>query len=228
MMPALVIFDCDGVLIDSEAIACRVLRDVLAEAGAVYDLEEVAERFTGWSDATVAAVVAEERGIVLSESFPHLVAQRAVAAFESDLQAVGGAHALLSRFAWPKCVASNSAMGRLERSLEIAGLRDFFAKDAVFSADLVARPKPEPDLHLHAARTMGAPPDLCLVIEDSPSGVRAARAAGMTVCGFTGAGEAGRAKSEELRDLGACAVIGNLIDVPEVIAALDEGAPTYS
>lgn len=225
MKTALVIFDCDGVLIDSEAIACRVLREALAEAGAHFGLDEVTERFAGWSDADVAAAVLEERGIALGDDFPLAVARRAVTAFERELRAVDGAPGLLEAFPWLKCVASNSVRERLERSLEIVGLRSLFPHGAIFSAEAVARPKPAPDLHLHAASRMGVTPDRCLVIEDSASGVRAARAAGIAVCGFTGAGHSAPGQAERLRALGAFAVIDDLLDVPKIIASLDVETP---
>ena len=218
----LVIFDGDGVLVDSEALSCQVLADLLTELGCPTDGVEVARRFAGLTDGAIAAQVAADRGIVLPDDFARQVSRRAVAAFEGRLEAVPGAHEAVAATAAPRCVASNSAPDRLERSLEIVGLRHHFPADGLYASALVDRPKPAPDLHLFAAAAQGADPARCVVIEDSATGVSAAVAAGMTVVGFVGAGhiEDQARHAERLRQVGASRVIDDLCDLTATLAAL--------
>ena len=218
----LVIFDCDGVLVDSEALSCAVLAELLTELGCPTDGPEVARRFAGLTDRAIAAQVTAERGIVLPEDFARQVSRRAIAAFEGRLQAVPGAHEAVAAATGPRCVASNSGPARLERCLEIVGLRDRFPADGLFSSAQVAQPKPAPDLHLHAAAAFAAEPGRCVVIEDSATGVAAAVAAGMTAIGFVGAGhiENRHRHAARLREEGAGRVIDDLRDLSAALAVL--------
>ena len=213
----LVIFDCDGVLIDSEALACRVVAETLSELGQAYGAAEIAARFAGFTDRDLATVIERERGVTLPSDFPEQVAARAVQLFETELQAIAGAEEVLEALPQPKCVASNSLPDRLARSLEIAGLRHFFGRDALFSAALVAQPKPAPDLHIYAAGVMGAAPARSVVIEDSPTGIAAARAAGMCAIGFTGASHVREGHAEKLKEAGAHEVAACFQDLPGLL-----------
>jgi HAD superfamily hydrolase (TIGR01509 family) len=209
----LVIFDCDGVLIDSEPMAARAVSDELA----LWDLDlppaEIARRFAGWTDGHIAMFLREERGSRLPEDFPARVAQRALSLFEEELAAMPGAAELLARHQGARCVASNSGRARLRRALEIVGLLGAFAPDALFSAEQVARPKPSPDLPRLAARSMGCAAQHCLVIEDSASGVRAARAAGMRVVGFIGGSHVAPDHGQALAEAGASAVVKDFAEL---------------
>jgi len=222
MPPDLVIFDCDGVLIDSEALSCGVVAEMLTEHGYPIDAHAAAARFAGLADREIAALVSQECGLAMPEDFAERVSARATLAFEGRLQAMPGAAAVLAGLPHRRCVASNSLPNRLARALEIAGLAVHFPPGALFSSAMVARGKPAPDLHLHAAAAMGAAPARCVVIEDSPTGVTAARVAGMAVIGFVGAGHiADRgAHADRLRAEGAARIAQRFEEIPEALAAL--------
>ena len=184
MRPELVIFDCDGVLIDSEVISAGVLVELAAEAGIAFDAAHVREHFLGRSFPAVAQSIRDDFGIPLPADFEARYRARLLERFESELRPTQGIVKLLARLAVPACVATSSSPPRAARSLAIAGLDGFLPH--VFTASLVPRGKPAPDLFLHAAAAMGVPPERCLVIEDSRPGLLAARAAGMEAAYFTG------------------------------------------
>ncbi|WP_103255705.1 HAD family hydrolase [Tabrizicola aquatica] len=181
----LVIFDCDGVLIDSEIISARMLVQELARLGVVIDLAYVARHFLGRSYPTVMATIRREFGLDLAPSFEEAYREELLAAFRRELTVMPGVTDVLDALAVPWCVATSSSPRRAEMSLELAGLRDRVG-DRLFTASQVANGKPAPDLFLFAAARMGVVPDRALVIEDSLTGLRAAQAAGMQVWQFTG------------------------------------------
>ena len=186
--PALVIFDCDGVLVDSERISVRVGTAIVGEHGWRLTEEDFAERFVGCSAAEFERGIAEQLGVDLARAWDERYGHRFREAFESELDAVHGVAEVLAALAAkgvPTCVASNSDHRHIEHVLELAGLHHRLA-GRVFSAHDVAAGKPAPDLFLHAARTMGAAPEDCVVVEDSPFGAMAARAAGMRCYGYVG------------------------------------------
>jgi HAD superfamily hydrolase (TIGR01509 family) len=182
----LVIFDLDGVLVDSEPISSRVTAAALAEAGIEISAAEVCERFLGVSTASMLRALEAEHGRRLPETFQENLRARILTAFEHELEPVPGVADLLDDLAVDRCVASSSHPERIRRSLELAGLLERFAPH-LFSAAMVSAGKPAPDLFLLAAARMATEPARCLVVEDSEVGIRAAKAAGMTVFGFTGA-----------------------------------------
>lgn len=181
----LVIFDCDGVLIDSEVISAAVLIELAAEAGIRFDADHVRDNFLGRSFPTVARSIREHFGVALPEDFERRYRSRLLERFEDDLRPTEGLADLLPRLTVPACVATSSSPERAARSLAIVGLDRLLPH--VFTASLVARGKPAPDLFLHAAREMGVAPERCLVIEDSPPGLIAARAAEMQLAFYAGA-----------------------------------------
>jgi HAD superfamily hydrolase (TIGR01509 family) len=181
----LVIFDCDGVLIDSEIISARMLIEELARLGVVIDLDHVARHFLGRSYPTVMAEIRRDFHLDLPPEFEDRYRDSLLAAFRRDLRIMPGVLAVLDDLAVPCCVATSSSPRRVETSLELTGLAGRM-QDRVFTASQVARGKPAPDLFLLAAKTMGHAPARTLVIEDSLTGVRAALAAGMTVWRFVG------------------------------------------
>lgn len=185
MPTELVIFDCDGVLIDSEVISARMLIAELAGYGVTIDMGFVARKFLGRSYPTVLKEVRETFGIVLPDRFETDYRARLLAAFETGLRVMPGVVEVIENLGVPCCVATSSSAVRARRSLEICGLDALFGP-RLFTASMVDRGKPAPDLFLHAARAMGATPDACLVIEDSVMGLAAGRAAGMEVWRFTG------------------------------------------
>lgn len=181
----LVIFDCDGVLVDSERIAVAVDVVVLAELGWVMSEAEVVERFMGRTDEYMVSQIEAHLGRPLpagwEERFQHLYRE----AFEARLTPVPGVLEALDEIATPTCVASSGTHERIRYTLGLTGLYPRFA-GRIFSASDVARGKPAPDLFLHAATRMGADPSECAVVEDSRYGIEAARAAGMRAFGYAG------------------------------------------
>lgn len=181
----MVIFDCDGVLIDSEIISAQMLIAALADRGVQIDLDYVGQHFLGRSYPTVMRVIRESFGLDLPPAFEDEYRARLMAAFEGGLRIMPGAREVLTGMAMPWCVATSSSAMRARRSLQIVEL-EAMVRDRLFTAGDVKNGKPAPDLFLYAAAKMGVPPEGCLVIEDSLNGIRAAKAAGMKVWRFTG------------------------------------------
>jgi len=182
----LVIFDCDGVLVDSEPLANRVLHRLLESAGLRMTLEEVMRAYIGRTRQGCIDLTEEKLGRRVPASFVADWNALLFETFRRELQPVPGVVELLAQLSVPYCVASNSGSDRVLVALGATGLLERF-EGRIFTADEVARPKPAPDLFLHAARTMGFEPARCTVVEDSATGVRAAVAAGMAVLGYAGA-----------------------------------------
>jgi HAD superfamily hydrolase (TIGR01509 family) len=188
--PRLVIFDCDGVLVDSEPIAMRILLEALEAEGLHLDAATGYDRFLGRSLANIREMLAADFGLDLSDAVLADMRLRLYAAFRAGLAPARGVRAALEALPQPRCVASSSQPGRIRLSLEVTGLLQHF-EGRIFSAAMVPHGKPAPDLFLLAARTMGFAPGDCLVVEDSPAGIRAARAGGMRVVAFIGGSHAG-------------------------------------
>lgn len=181
---SLVIFDCDGVLVDSEPLSLSVLSEALTRQGLPADIPYVTRHFLGRQLSTVRTH-ASSRQLDLSPEFERDLNARLVQRFHDELRPVPHMADTLAGLGIPCCVASSSHLARVRLSLDVTGLEPFFGGH-VYTAEMVARGKPDPDLFLYAARRMGVAPADCLVIEDSRYGVLAARAAGMEVWGFTG------------------------------------------
>jgi HAD superfamily hydrolase (TIGR01509 family) len=181
----LVIFDCDGVLVDSEPIAVRVDVAMLAEVGVPMSEAEVIERFVGRSPQLIVAAVEAELGHAVPDGWFDRGEERIRAAYVHELTPVDGVVEALAQITEPVCVASSSGHESLRFKLELTGLYSRF-EGRIFSATEVANGKPAPDLFLHAASRMGAAPGDCVVVEDSRYGVEAARAAGMDVLAYAG------------------------------------------
>ncbi|MFF2517767.1 HAD family hydrolase [Streptomyces sp. NPDC058086] len=184
----LVIFDNDGVLVDSEPISNTILAAYLTELGHPTSYEESIRDYMGSAMHRIHELVLERSGQRLPEEFDDVFHGRVFAAFERELQPVPGAVQLLEKLAAdevPYCVASSGSHERIRVGHRKTGLDRWFDEGRVFSSQDVGRGKPAPDLFLHAAERMGVAPHRCVVVEDSPLGVRAANAAGMDVYGFT-------------------------------------------
>jgi HAD superfamily hydrolase (TIGR01509 family) len=181
----LVIFDCDGVLVDSEYLSATMLIEVFAEIGITLDLPFVYANFVGHSFATVASKYARLHGTNVPENFEYDYRVRLLQSFEGRLKAMANIETVLDSLMVPYCLASGSSPTRVKRSLEIAGLINRF-EGRVFTTNMVKRGKPEPDIFFHAAKAMNVHPHNCLVVEDSTTGVTAAKAAGMLTWQFTG------------------------------------------
>lgn len=214
----LLIFDCDGVLVDSEVLACRAVSEALAEFGLSLPVDEVAERFLGRSTKDMYAALETDWGCVLSDDVRGRIRARSRELFDRELQPVLGIAAALDALAGPRCVASSSGPEAIAYKLGRTDLLRCFAPAALFSAHMVSRGKPEPDLFLHAAERMGMSAGRCLVIEDSVPGVTAAKSAGMSVFGFTGASHCRAGHAERLSAAGAELVFAEMDVLPSLIA----------
>jgi HAD superfamily hydrolase (TIGR01509 family) len=181
----LVIFDCDGVLIDSERLAIRVEMEALRELGWALSEAEVIARFMGRSDREGRAIIEAHLGRRLPDGWTEQIGRQYRQAFDAELTPVDGVREALDQITLPTCVASSGTHEHLRYTLSLTGLYDRFA-GRIFSADDVAAGKPAPDLFLHAASEMAADPAGCVVVEDSRPGVEAARAAGMRALAFAG------------------------------------------
>ncbi|WP_338896707.1 HAD family hydrolase [Streptomyces sp. TG1A-60] len=184
----LVIFDNDGVLVDSEEISNRLLAEYLTELGHPTSYEESIRDYMGSAMHRIHELVLQRTGETLPEDFDDVFHRRVFAAFERELQPVPGVVAVLEKLVAdevPYCVASSGSHERIRVGHRKTGLDRWFVEGLVFSSQDVGRGKPSPDLFLHAAARMGVAPERCAVVEDSPLGVRAGRAAGMDVYGFT-------------------------------------------
>ena len=218
MKPSLVIFDCDGVLIDSELIACRVDAECLTEIGFPTTADFIHENFIGLSSRVMFERVERDHGRKLPSDFPAILQQRLAAAFTEELEAMAGVADMLPSLGIKACVASSSQPERLHHTLTVTGLWPHFAPH-VFSATMVRNGKPAPDLFLYAAERMNVAPDDCVVVEDSRAGVAAGRAAGMRVLGFTGGSHCAPNHAEILREAGAGQVFDHMTRLPELLAA---------
>lgn len=221
--PALVIFDCDGVLVDSEVLAAESLVEAFAAIGRVITMDHVYSRFLGRAFSTIEADHRAATGVDLPADFKDRQWATLERLFEARLRAIPGIEALvalLERRHIPFCIASSSTPERIRRSLELVGLRDRFG-ERIFSATQVRNGKPAPDLFLLAAAAMGAEPAGSLVIEDSPSGILAAKAAGMVAWGFTGGSHHVHLDGDRtLRECGADWVAAAMSDIGLRIEAM--------
>ncbi len=209
----MVIFDCDGVLVDSERLTHQVVVDMLAEHGVALSFDEAVDRFIGMSMANGLVHLKALLGGDLPADFLPEMGRRTRAAFRAGLTSVPGVAAVLDGLQRPFCVASNGNHAKVNFTLGHTGLLPRFA-GRIFTADDVDRPKPAPDLFLLAARTLGALPAHTTVVEDTPTGVAAARAAGMRVIGFAAMTPAGR-----LQAAGADAIAHDMATVATLLAA---------
>ncbi|MQS11669.1 HAD family hydrolase [Streptomyces kaniharaensis] len=207
----MVIFDCDGVLVDSEVIAARVQMRLGAELGWPLTEAEVVELFIGRSEASNHAVVAERLGAATADLWRKRFVELHAEAVDAELAPVAGLPEALAAITLPTCVASSGSHEKMRHTLGRTGLYEHFA-GRIFSATEVGRGKPAPDLFLHAARTMGVDPAACVVVEDSLPGVQAARAAGMRAFGYAG----GLTPADRLAGPGTV-VIDDMRKLPELI-----------
>lgn len=210
----LVIFDCDGVLVDSEVISSGVLAQMLTREGLPTTLRDARRDYQGLLLADVLARAEAKLGRPLSASWLAEFEHERAQAFRRELKPVPGAADTVRRVmaaGIEVCVASQGKLAKTQLTLGLTGLRDLFPPDALFSAESVARPKPDPALFQHAAAMMSATPSACTVIEDTASGVTAAVAAGMRAIGYA-------ADSDEhaLRDAGG-EIIHSLHQLPQLL-----------
>jgi HAD superfamily hydrolase (TIGR01509 family) len=208
----LVIFDCDGVLVDSELITNRIFVRMLNELGLTLSLSDMFEQFVGRSMPQCLAVVTELLGRPVPDNFVEEFQHRSAAALRSELKAVADIETVLAALRVPFCVASSGTHEKMRTTLGITGLLPQFA-GRMYSVTEVARSKPHPDVFLHAASQQGVAPAACAVIEDTPTGVRAGVAAGMTVFGYCAL-----TPGPSLIAAGAHHTFGRMRDLPALLA----------
>ena len=211
----LVIFDCDGVLVDSEPITNRVFAKMLNELGIAISLEDIFERFVGRSMPQCLEILAKLLGRPVPQHFVEEYQTRSTTALKSELKAVPDIETVLAAMRVPYCVASSGTHEKMHTTLGITGLLPQF-RGKMYSVTEVAQSKPFPDVFLHAARQHGVMPADCAVIEDTPTGVRAGVAAGMTVFGYCAL-----TPKQRLIEAGAHHTFERMRDLPSLISAAD-------
>jgi HAD superfamily hydrolase (TIGR01509 family) len=211
-LPDLVIFDCDGVLVDSEVISSRIYMESLAELGVVLTLEEMMTLGIGKNAVTLAVAIEQEFGVILPAGFVEGRRARIMEAFTDELRPIDGIPELLAALKLKRCVASNSHIDRVRHALTTTGLMPHLAPH-LYTAGMVERGKPAPDLFLYAAQQHDVRPERCLVIEDSLSGVVAALVAGMPVIGFVGGSHCRPGHADAMRDAGCVEVFTRMAEV---------------
>ncbi|MGJ5040544.1 MULTISPECIES: HAD family hydrolase [unclassified Bradyrhizobium] len=223
----LVIFDCDGVLVDSEVISCQTHADVLSLCGYPITTEQVFARFLGRSLKQAKLEVEAELGRSLPDDFNPKLQDRLFRAFEQDLAAIDGIAEALDTIDVPVCVASSGSHQRMRVSLGATRLYDRLAPH-IFSSSQVENGKPAPDLFLFAAAQMKARPAACVVVEDSTAGIRGGVAAGMTVLGFHGGSHCRPGHADDLRAAGATVVFDDMRQLPAILSRLAEKKPAIA
>ncbi|MGZ3350656.1 MAG: HAD family hydrolase [Xanthobacteraceae bacterium] len=216
----LVIFDCDGVLVDSEVISCRAHAQTLTRHGYPITADQVLDRFLGVSDREARQTIETEIGRKLPDDFEAQVKQATLQFYAGDLRAISHVGEAIAAIGLPKCVASSGTPEKIRHGLSCTGLYDRLAPH-IFSATQVARGKPAPDLFLFAAGQMQVSPERCLVIEDSVPGITGARAAGMTVLGFHGGSHCRPGHADTLRAAGAVMAFDDMRQLPDLIRQID-------
>ena len=218
----LVIFDCDGVLVDSEVISCRAHAETLTRHGYPITTDQVLDRFLGVSDREARIIVEAELGRNLPRDFEAQMKQATLQRYADDLPTIPYVGEVVAAIGLKKCVASSGTPEKIRHGLECARLYDLLAPN-IFSASQVERGKPAPDLFLFAASQMRAVPAQCIVIEDSIPGITGALAAGMTVLGFHGGSHCRPGYDETLRAAGAALTFDDMRQLPGLIARIDAG-----
>jgi len=215
----LVICDCDGVIVDSEILAEQVLLDLLSAYAPRADVSLLLRESFGLSSSDILKIAESRFGIALPAGLPAEVREKTDALIAESVQPIPGIKAALDQIDLPLAVVSNSLYRSVANSIRRAGLDDRVA-GKIFSADMVALPKPAPDLYLLASASMGVPPERCLAIEDSSAGAKAAMAAGMRVIGFVGASHVPPTHAAHLIGMGVVAITHQMSDLPSLVKQL--------
>jgi HAD superfamily hydrolase (TIGR01509 family) len=215
----LVICDCDGVIVDSEILAEQVLLDVLGVHAPRADIELLLREGFGLSSEAILKLAEGRFGVTLSPEFAAEVRARTDALIAESVQPIAGVKSALEQIDLPLCVVSNSFHPSVVNSIRRAGLTERVA-GKIFSADMVAHPKPAPDLYLLASASMGVAPERCVAIEDSLAGVKAALAAGARVIGFVGASHVPPTHAATLLEIGVVAVVKHMTELPALVRTL--------
>lgn len=218
MEPKYLISDCDGVLIDSEILAAEVMVEYLTGLGARVSMDEYLRQWSGTTFRGILEAFSQQQGIAVPADCVKEVLHLHESAVDR-VQPIRGTRQAYEQVALPKAVVSNSYKWQVEAAVAFVEMGHLF-EDRVFTAEMVARPKPHPDVYLHAAQTLGISPQEVIVVEDSKAGVQAAVAAGMQVIGFTGASHILDGHDEVLRNLGAKLIVPDMALLPQAVAQL--------
>lgn len=213
----LVIFDFDGVLIDSEVIGCQIWSDQLMARNIPVSLDNMLENYSGKTGTLICQEIEQDYNCKLPENFLEMLNEQVENMMESDLKAVPYVHETLAKTDVPMCVASGSRPKRLFQCLRVVGLEGWFSKDNTFSSHEVKNGKPAPDIFLYAASKMNKNSRNCIVVEDSIAGTQAGKAAGMPVFGFVGGSHCKPTHAGKLRDAGADLIFNDFRELPELI-----------
>jgi HAD superfamily hydrolase (TIGR01509 family) len=218
----LIIFDCDGVLVDSEIIAHQLLAQMMTDLGHPMTTAESVQKFAGRNLADILPVIEAMLGQKISDDLGQRYGSLLLERLRRDLKPIAGVKEAIAALRCPYCVASSSSLERIRLSLEVTKLAPLFGSN-IFSATEVAHGKPAPDLYLLAARTMAVVPEHCVVIEDSALGTSAGRAAGMKVIGFTGGAHATSDATKHLAAAGANPIIYSMVELPSTVEKVMSG-----
>ncbi|MFL9893851.1 HAD family hydrolase [Paraburkholderia sp. RL17-381-BIF-C] len=212
------ICDCDGVLVDSEIIADRVMFETLTATFPGLDFEPIVKTAFGQQTSRFLEGIEKSFDITLPANFFDTIEHNVEIALAASLSPINGVRDALQRVTLPAAVVSNSRMARVNASVRRAGLQQIFG-ERIFSAEQVARPKPYPDVYLFAAQTLGVEPSRCVVVEDSVAGLNAARAAGMKTIAFVGASHIPHGYADALRKMGMTRIMQHMDELPALVEA---------
>jgi HAD superfamily hydrolase (TIGR01509 family) len=222
-MPDLIIFDCDGTLVDSERLVADICLAEIHRLGlSAWTMDQYVAEFVGMPGHVGWSKVWRELGRTMPEGFSEKVDQQILRRFSTELTVLPGTREAIAAIDLPRCVASSTRLDHLKDRIAQVGLADLFGQH-VFSVTQVRRAKPAPDVFLFAASQMGHDPKNCVVIEDSVPGVIAGARAGMLVIGFTGAAHDPTAMARKLMDAGASIVASHMQELPALVAASRTG-----
>lgn len=213
----LIIFDFDGVLVDSETMGCQIWSDVFARHGMTVSAQDIMEKYTGKTGTLICSLIEKEYGYHIPDGFLDEVNETTEEIMAKELKTVPGVLETMPNLSVPVCIASGSRPKRLNMCLDVTGLRRFFPDKTVFSSHFVKNGKPAPDLFFFAADKMGVSAKKCLVIEDSSSGIIGAKAAGMKVFGFIGASHCTPERGCRLLESGADLLFDDFTKLPELL-----------
>lgn len=215
----LTIFDCDGVLVDSEFVGLQIEAELLQSAGLSIGIDELAERFSGMGWKQILQEIERSSGLSLVDRLHDKAEAILDQRLSAEVRAIDGVKEVLEQLRFPRCVCSNTKRSRVSAMLEKTGLAGFFQPNIFSAKDLGEdRGKPRPDIFLHGAEKMGVPPANAVVIEDSIHGVHAAKQAGMFVIGFTGGSHTFPAHAANLRAAGADRTISSIGELPAILS----------
>lgn len=213
----LIIFDCDGVLVDSEAIACKVEADFLTELGYEITAEGLIEKFLGKPKDEISAIVFSDHNVTLPANYPQLLHQRVMRKLVSEVSMTDGIGDILESIP-NKCVASGAPLDRIDVNLSRSGLKPFFANKSIYTTDFVLNPKPAPDIHFYILEKEGFKASDAVVVEDSVTGIRSAVNAGINVIGYMGGSHCEISGYDRiLREAGANMIAGNASELKNIL-----------